>query len=125
MFSSLVSSTTYQLRRTGDGAYTSIDVESTEDSPALLELVGDEGDDVEGSVVDSTEADGNAGSDTLGRAALMLAKFRACSPTLVTSPSTGELHVVGAVRDNLGAGHTHHHFRSSGSSMPATLVSMI
>ena len=40
-----------------------IHVECAEDGPALLELEGDECDDVEGCVVDSTMADRQAGSD--------------------------------------------------------------
>ena len=82
-------------------------MECTEDSPALLELEGDEGDDVEGCVVDSAEANGDAGSDTLW-VGLDVSEVQSLLAYLGHLSFNREYHVVSRVRHNLGAGHTHH-----------------
>ena len=86
----------------------SVDVESAELCPSLLELVGDEGDDVESGLSDSTTADGYAGGNTLGRCG-DVGEVELLLLNLGYLALNGELHVVDRVRDNLSAGHAGHH----------------
>ena len=84
-------------------------MERTEHGPTLLELVGNEADDIEGSVVDGSEADGYAGCHALG-CCLDVGEVERLLSHLGHLTLYRELHVVGAVGDNLGTSYTEHQF---------------
>ena len=83
-------------------------MEGAEHSPTLLELVGQEGNDVESGLSDSTTADGHAGSNALRRG-LDVGEVESLLCNLGHLTLDGKLHVVDRVRDDLSAGHTSHH----------------
>ena len=88
----------------------SIHVECTEHGPTLRELEGDEGDDVECSVVDSAERYGNRCSHTLW-VSLDVSEVECLLAYLGNLTLYSELHVVDRIRYYLSASHTSSHLQ--------------
>ena len=88
-------------------------MESTEHSPALGELEGQEADDVECGLSHGTTADGNTGADALRRGG-DVGKVQSLLSHLGHLTLDGELHVVDAVGDNLCASHAGQHLQVVG-----------
>ena len=91
----------------------SINVQRTEHRPTLRELEGDEGNDVECSVVDSAERYGNRCSHTLW-VGLDVSEVECLLAYFGNLTFYGELHVVDAVGHYLSTGHACGHLQVVG-----------